>query len=86
VELVSNRHLSSISCMKYRYVGGKYMHFMIASISLVNKAQLKHRLGSLGEMDTDPSEDRADHTPAVWAATTDPIYSLSSESNSEYDR
>jgi hypothetical protein len=24
MELVSNKHLSSISCMKCRYVGGKY--------------------------------------------------------------
>jgi hypothetical protein len=31
MELVSNRHLSSISCMKCRYVGGKYMHFMTAN-------------------------------------------------------
>jgi hypothetical protein len=31
VELISNKHLSSISCMKYRYVGGKYMHFMTAN-------------------------------------------------------
>jgi hypothetical protein len=28
VELVSNKHLSSISWMKCRCVGGKYMHFM----------------------------------------------------------
>jgi hypothetical protein len=28
---VSNRHLSSISCMKCRYVGDKYMHFMSAN-------------------------------------------------------
>jgi hypothetical protein len=31
VELVSNRHLSSISWMKYRYVDSKYMHFMTAN-------------------------------------------------------
>jgi hypothetical protein len=31
VELISNKHLSSISWMKYRYVGGKYMHFMTAN-------------------------------------------------------
>jgi hypothetical protein len=31
VELVSNKHLSSISWMKCRYVGGKYMHFMTAN-------------------------------------------------------
>jgi hypothetical protein len=31
VELVSNKHLSSIYLMKYRYIGGKYMHFMTAN-------------------------------------------------------
>jgi hypothetical protein len=31
VELISNRHLSSISWMKCRYVGGKYMYFMTAN-------------------------------------------------------
>jgi hypothetical protein len=31
MELVSNKHLSSISWMKYRYVGSKYMHFMTAN-------------------------------------------------------
>jgi hypothetical protein len=31
VELISNKHLSSISCMKCRYVGSKYMHFMTAN-------------------------------------------------------
>jgi hypothetical protein len=30
VELISNKHLSSISLMKCRYDGGKYMHFMTA--------------------------------------------------------
>jgi hypothetical protein len=31
VELVSNKHISSISWIKYRYVGSKYMHFMTAN-------------------------------------------------------
>jgi hypothetical protein len=31
MELISNKHLSSISCMKYRYDCGKYMHFMTAN-------------------------------------------------------
>jgi hypothetical protein len=31
MELISNRHLSSIFCMKCRYVGGKYVHFMTAN-------------------------------------------------------
>jgi hypothetical protein len=31
MELVTNRHLSHIFCMKCRYVGGKYMHFMTAN-------------------------------------------------------
>jgi hypothetical protein len=30
VELITNKHLSSISWMKCGYVGGKYMHFMTA--------------------------------------------------------
>jgi hypothetical protein len=34
-KLVSNRHLCSISCMKCRYVGGKYMHFMTANTPTV---------------------------------------------------
>jgi hypothetical protein len=33
VELISNKHLSSISWMKCRYVGGKYMHFVTANTS-----------------------------------------------------
>jgi hypothetical protein len=41
VELISNKHLSSISCMKCRYVGGKYTHFMT-----VNTHQMqKHKFG-----------------------------------------
>jgi hypothetical protein len=40
----------------------------------------------LGEMDTDPVEDRADHTLAALAAATDLIYSPSSGSDSEYSR
>jgi hypothetical protein len=31
IELISNRHLFSTSCMKCRYVGTKYMHFMTAN-------------------------------------------------------
>jgi hypothetical protein len=31
VELISNKHIYSISWMKCRYVGGKYMHFMTAN-------------------------------------------------------
>jgi hypothetical protein len=31
MELISNKHLSSLSWMKYRYVGGKYMYFMTAN-------------------------------------------------------
>jgi hypothetical protein len=35
-------------------------------------------------MDTDPTEDKADHTLVVLAAAIDPIFQLSSESDSEY--
>jgi hypothetical protein len=31
MKLISNRHISSTSCMKCRYVGCKYMHFMTAN-------------------------------------------------------
>jgi hypothetical protein len=31
VDLISNKHLSSISWMKCRYVGSRYMHFMTAN-------------------------------------------------------
>jgi ABC-type cobalamin/Fe3+-siderophores transport system ATPase subunit len=40
----------------------------------------------LGETDTDPVEDRVDHTLAAQAAATDPIYLPSSRSDSEYRR
>jgi hypothetical protein len=55
-------------------------------VGLINEAQLGHRFNSLEEMDADPTEDRVDHTLAAQAAATDPIYSPSSESNSEYGR
>jgi hypothetical protein len=31
-KVISNKNLSSISCMKYNYVGGKSMHFMTTNI------------------------------------------------------
>jgi hypothetical protein len=40
----------------------------------------------LGETDMDPIEDRANHTLTAQEVTTDPIYSLSSGSGSEYGR
>jgi hypothetical protein len=53
---------------------------------IINEAQLGHRLGSLGEMDMDPTEDKVDHTLAAQAATTDLICLPSSESNFQYGR
>jgi hypothetical protein len=52
----------------------------------MNKAQLRHGLSKLGKMDLDPVRDKADHTPAVPAATIDPIYQSSPESKFEGDR
>jgi hypothetical protein len=52
----------------------------------MNKAQLRHGLSKLGKMDPDPARDKADHTPAVPAATIDPIYQSSPESKFEGDR
>jgi hypothetical protein len=58
----------------------------LIQVSLINEAQLEHKLGSLGETDMDPTEDKADHTQAVLTATIDPIYLPSSESDSEDGR
>jgi hypothetical protein len=55
-------------------------------VGLVNEAQLGHGLGSLGEMDMDPTEDKADHTLAALTTATDPICPPSSESDFEYGR
>jgi hypothetical protein len=51
-------------------------------VSLINETQLELGLGSLGEMDTDPTEDKADHTVTVLTDAKDPIYLPSSESDS----
>jgi hypothetical protein len=56
----------------------------LVRVGLINEEQLRLGLDSLGEMDTDPSVDKADQTLAVMAAATDPIYQPSSESDSEY--
>jgi hypothetical protein len=55
----------------------------LVRVDLTNDAQLGHRLNSLGEVDSDPARDKANHTLAVSAATTDPVYQLLSESDSE---
>jgi hypothetical protein len=69
-----------------KVAGSGTSHFPPAPVQdgLINEAQL--RIGSLGKMDMDPVEDRADHTLAAQATATDPIYSPSSGSDSEYGR
>jgi hypothetical protein len=52
-------------------------------VCLINEAQLLHGLSELGKTDPDPVGDKADHTLAILAATTDPIYQSSPESNSK---
>jgi hypothetical protein len=52
----------------------------------VNKAQLRHGLSELGKTDSDPIGDKADHTLTVPAATIDPIYQSSLESDSKGGR
>jgi hypothetical protein len=37
MKLISNKHLSSISCMKCRYVDGKYMHFMTVNNHVIQE-------------------------------------------------
>jgi hypothetical protein len=46
----------------------------LVRVGLINEAQLRHRLDSLWETDTDPSKGKVDHTLAVPVATIDPIY------------
>jgi hypothetical protein len=55
-------------------------------VSLINEAQLGHGLNKLGKMDSDHTGDKVDHTPAILAATTDPIYQTPLESDSEGGR
>jgi hypothetical protein len=50
MELVSNKHLSSIYCMKFRYVSDKYMHFMAANRGLPD-ADKHHPLWVSGSVD-----------------------------------
>jgi hypothetical protein len=53
-------------------------------VGLIIKARLG--LGSLGETDTDPMEDRADQTLVAHAAATNLIYTLSLGFDCEYGR
>jgi hypothetical protein len=55
-------------------------------VNLINEVGLGHGLVKLGKMGPDPSWNKADHTSAISAAITDPIYQWSLESNSEGDR
>jgi hypothetical protein len=43
----------------------------LVRVGLINETQLGHRLGLLWMMNPDSSGDKADHTLAVHAATTD---------------
>jgi hypothetical protein len=43
VELVSNRHLSSISWIKCRYADGKYMHFMTTNTPILRVLLIPER-------------------------------------------
>jgi hypothetical protein len=61
-----------------------HLPLALDQVSLINEAQL--RLMLIGETDMDLIEDKADHTLAAQAATTDPIYSPSSGFDSEYDK
>jgi hypothetical protein len=53
-------------------------------VSLVNKTQPRHELGSLGKKDTYPAKVKADHTLADQIAATDTICSPVSVFDSKY--
>jgi hypothetical protein len=44
MELVSNKHLSSISWMEYRYADGKYMHFMTTNTCYQTRGWSRKRM------------------------------------------
>jgi hypothetical protein len=46
----------------------------LVRVNLISEAQLRHTLNALGEIDSDPTRSKADHTLAVLADTIDPIY------------
>jgi hypothetical protein len=48
----------------------------LVRVGLINEARLGHRSMVLGEVDSDPSGDKADHNLAEFPATTDPIDQL----------
>jgi hypothetical protein len=43
-------------------------------VGLIIEAQLRHGPSELGKAGSDPVRDKVDHTQAILAATTDPIY------------
>jgi hypothetical protein len=79
-----NISLQELELSKVTRSGTDRLPLTPVRVDFVNEEQLG--LDSLGEKDTDPVEDGADHTLAVQAAATDPINSRSSGSDSEYGR
>jgi hypothetical protein len=67
-----------------RIIGSGTDHLPPAPIQvgLVTEAWLRHGLCELGKTSSNPARDKADHTLAVLAATTDPIYQSSLEFDS----
>jgi hypothetical protein len=57
-----------------------------ARVSLVTEAQLRHRLDTFGEAESDPSRDKADHHGITCPVTADPIYQSPPESDSDGGR
>jgi hypothetical protein len=54
--------------------GTFHLPLALVQVSLINESQLRHGLSGLGKTDSGPVGDKADHTLAVLAATTDRIY------------
>jgi hypothetical protein len=46
----------------------------LVRVGQVNESQHVHRFRELGKMDLDSTGDKADHTPTVHVAATDPIF------------
>jgi hypothetical protein len=79
------RDLSQQESKSSKLIGSGTSHLppTLAWVSLVNEAQLKNGSSVLGEADSDPWGDKANHNQVGFPTTTDPIYQSPAKSNSE---
>jgi hypothetical protein len=79
-----NLSLQELELNKVTGSGTDRLPLDLFQVSLVNKTQPRHELGSLEKKDTYPAKVKADHTLADQIAATDTICSPVSVSDSKY--